>query len=86
MKLIKCETCGSSDFVTKGNSRICRFCGAEYQLFKEDVGVKDTSIDLNDDILRLLQKAKDEPEKAKKYANLILDIDPTNKEALKLLM
>ena len=42
-----------------------------------------SGISLDDDISRLLSKCKEDPLNAKKYANLVLDIDPHNVEALK---
>ena len=42
-------------------------------------------IALDDDIARLLKKCESDPRNARKYANLILDIDPDNEEALKYI-
>ena len=42
-------------------------------------------IALDDDIARLLKKCQTDPSNAQKYANLVLDIDPDNEEALKYL-
>ncbi len=42
-----------------------------------------SGIALENDISRLLSKCKEDPVNAKKYANLVLDIDPHNVEALK---
>ena len=42
-------------------------------------------ISLDSDIERLLKKCKEDPKNARKYANLILDIDPDNTEAYKYL-
>ena len=44
-----------------------------------------STIDLDDDVSRLLAKCKREPKNARKYANLILDIDPDNQEARRYL-
>ena len=46
---------------------------------------KNSSITLDNDVERLLKKCRSEPQNAKKYANLVLDIDPTNREALNYL-
>ena len=40
---------------------------------------------MDDDVERLLQKCRTDRRNARKYANLVLDIDPTNQEALKYL-
>lgn len=85
MKRIVCDSCGANDFDTKNGNRICRYCGAKYLLTKEDFSVKSSYISMSDDINRLLHKCVEEPENAKKYANLILDIDPDNIDALKYL-
>ena len=42
-------------------------------------------IGLDDDVAELLRKCRENPARARKYANLILDIDPDNPEALKYL-
>lgn len=85
MKVIQCTKCGSIEFSESNGYRICIYCNARYQLFAEDITSKGSSIEINDDIQRLLDKCKKEPWNAKKYANLILDIDSTNKEARKYL-
>ena len=38
-------------------------------------------IDVESDIQALLQKCRDDPLNRTRYASLILDIDPTNREA-----
>ena len=86
MRLIQCQRCGSSEFDEKNGYRVCKYCSASYKLFAEDVATQSsTSIGLNDDVQRLLEKCKKEPWNAKKYAALILDIDATNLEAIKYL-
>ena len=47
--------------------------------------IRDRSIGLDDDVAELLRKCRENPARARKYANLILDIDPDNPEALKYL-
>ena len=85
MEKITCTNCGSNEFEIKNGLRICRYCGTGFQIPKDEIQRKSSTIALRDDIARLLEKCKKEPSKAKKYANLILDIDPTNKEARKYL-
>ena len=85
MKLIKCAQCAGSDFYQEGNFMVCRFCNAKYALEKDDIKARQSTIALNSDIEALLQKCRMDPKRARKYANLILDIDPTNKEAHKYL-
>jgi len=54
-------------------------------LHHDVVPKKGTSIALNEDIRMLLRKCKEDTANARRYANLVLDIDPSNKEANKYL-
>lgn len=85
MKLIQCERCGGNDFYNDKGYRVCKFCGARFVITMEDVGIKETTISLNSDIELLLKKCKQDPTNARRYANLVLDIDPSNQEALKYI-
>lgn len=86
MKLVVCQTCGSNDFKTVDGYKVCQYCGSKYVVEKDDVSaIKHSEIALDADVARLLKKCKAEPKNAKRYANLILDIDPTNQKALKYL-
>ena len=42
-------------------------------------------VSISEDIKRLLAKCRTDRKNARKYANLILDIDPNNKDALQYL-
>ena len=79
LKLVSCERCGANDLRRNGNYMVCEYCGSKFLIQSE------SSIDLVDDVTRLLNKCKTDPKNAKKYANLILDIDPDNTQALKYL-
>ncbi len=81
MEAIICQRCGSSDFIKEKGILVCKYCRTEY--VKDDK--PETVIEINEDVKRLLEKCKKEPQKARKYANLILDIDPMNEEAKKYL-
>ena len=83
--VIKCPICGGKEFEENKGIRICLYCGSQFQIPKEELPKKKTEIALNSDVERLLEKCRKDPKNAKKYANLILDIDPTNREALKYL-
>ena len=85
MKSITCEKCGANEWDDQNGYRICKYCGTAYQLTKEDITITKSNISISDDIMRLLQMCQLEPRNAKKYANLILDIDPNNVDALKYL-
>lgn len=84
MKLIICETCGANDWENHNGYMICKYCRQKYVPTASDTA-KQTSIALNSDIEALLQKCKTDPKNAKKYANLILDIDPSNPLAIRYL-
>ncbi len=85
MKLIYCARCGSSDFDRDGGYMVCKYCNARYAIEQGDLGVKQSTISVNSDVQALLNKCRMDPRNAKKYANLILDIDPNNREALRYL-
>jgi len=79
MKQIVCPNCGANDFVIKGGYKICRYCDTKFAI------KKNVTVSLEDDVQQLLQKCKMNPANARRYANLILEIDPNNEEALRYL-
>ena len=93
MKAFECKNCGATDLKFKVNRYICEYCGSTFLpdtsdgVFNADTSSKsscvNSGISLSNDILDLLEKCKNDPINAKRYANLILDIDPDNTEALK---
>ena len=98
MKALICSSCGASRWKEEGDYRICMHCGTKFEKTVEDKvrvvvsGIQaavarqvDSVITINEDVERLLKKCRQEPKNARKYANLILDIDPTNEEAQKYL-
>ncbi len=85
MKSIECPSCGSKDLYEENGYRVCRYCGTKLILTHEDRGIKESTISLHDDVKILLQKCKDDPSHAKKYAQLILEIDSSNVEARQYL-
>lgn len=80
-----CENCGSHEYIEKDGFRTCQYCKSKFSLTAADISTKECSITLIDDIEMLLKKCRDNPQHAQRFANLILDIDPSNKEALKYL-
>ena len=84
MKLIQCKQCGG-ELYRDENFMVCKYCGARFAIEKEDLGPRNSTIQLDADIEALLEKCRKDPKNARRYANLILDIDPDNKEALKYL-
>lgn len=82
MEALICERCGSNEFRNENGLKVCAYCETAY---KAPAKPLDTSIDLQSDIRNLLMKCKSDPKNARRYANLILDIDPGNKEARRYL-
>ena len=97
MEDIICRNCGSKTLIQKDGIMVCPYCDSRFVITKEDRykdlisnghyavlshSNVDSSIALDDDISKLLLKCKTDPQNAKKYANLILDIDPDNLDAL----
>jgi len=83
MKIEICERCGGGEFVAVDGYRICQYCNTKYLITPEDVIQKESSIALDKDIKMLLQKCQDDPANARRYASLVLDMDPGNIDALK---
>ena len=78
MKVFTCKNCGSNDYYEEDGFRICNYCGTKFSF-------QESNIELQDDVARLLKKCKEEPEKAKKLAQRILEMDPYNEEARRIL-
>ena len=83
MKIEICERCGGGEFVDRDGYRICQYCNTKYLKMPEDVIRKGSSIALDNDITMLLQKCQDDPANARRYASLVLDMDPGNVDAVK---
>ena len=73
-----CPCCGANEFKEKNGRIFCAFCDTEMSSSTSEIA-------LDEDVLRLLRKCEENPRNARRYANLILDIDPTNEDALKYL-
>lgn len=85
MKQTFCSNCGADVFEYKDGFKVCKFCNSKYAIDDFERPKKKAVVSLQSDIDILLEKCKADPARAKKYASLILDIDPTNREALKYL-
>lgn len=100
MEALICKNCGANALMRKNDYMVCPYCDSRFAITREERGSGlfgnshhaplshsgvNSTIDLNDDIARLLKKCETDPRNAKKYANLILDMDPDNEEALKYL-
>ena len=77
---ISCPCCNGKEFREENGKRVCAYCGTAY--ISE---TSNTTIALDADVKRLLAKCKSDPRRAYRYASLVLDIDPGNREALKYL-
>lgn len=81
MNPAECTRCGSTEFYEFDDYIICAYCRTKYSSAVTDEPPKETTIGVHSDIQLLLQKCKDDPANRRRYASLILDLDPTNKEA-----
>ncbi len=82
---MSCSRCGSSELTERDAYAICDYCQSKYALDTAGALARSTTIGVMSDVEALLQKCIDDPYNCKRYASLILDIDPTNQEALKYL-
>ena len=85
MRLVVCTRCGSRELLEEGGYVVCAYCQSRFAPQADDLPRRETVIGLRSDIQVLLQKCKDDPANRRRYASLILDIDPTNEEATKYL-
>ena len=85
MKLVGCARCGSRELLEEDGFAVCPYCRSRFTPQADDLPRKDTVIGVHSDIQMLLQKCEDDPANSRRYANLILDLDPTNHEATKYL-
>lgn len=84
MKQLICERCGGNEFSETDGFRICQYCSTKFTITFEDVKIRSSNIALNEDIELLLKKCEEDPVNSRRYANLILDIDPSNAEAIRI--
>lgn len=85
MKLIECQQCGSSELQEVNGVLVCEYCRSQFVPQTDDLPPVESSIELDSDVAALLKKCEVDPGNRRRYASLILDIDPTNSEALKYL-
>lgn len=85
MDAILCPCCGGKEFRNNGKFMICEYCDTQFLASAILGSTASSNISLDEDVLRLLEKCRLDPARASRYANLILDIDPDNEEALKYL-
>lgn len=85
MNLVECTKCGSNELFDEGGYVICAYCRLKFVPSPGDRPNTGGTISVYDDIRALLEKCKSEPSNRRRYANLILDLDPTNAEAIQYL-
>ncbi len=93
LRSLVCENCGAPGLIIKDGYLFCEYCQSKFLISESEckrlnthIKVKaNSSISLENDIDALLLKCKSDSDNARRYANLILDIDPDNAEALKYL-
>ena len=100
MKALVCASCGATELQLKSTYKQCEYCGTRFLLSADKYNLynnktnsvslgrdvsHNTSISLDYDIEQLLNKCRTNPRNARRYANLVLDIDPDNQEALEFL-
>lgn len=85
MKSAECPRCGSNEFYEEENHVFCAYCQSRLMPEVDAHSRKQTVIDVQSDIQALLNKCIEDPINRRRYASLVLDIDPTNREALKYL-
>jgi hypothetical protein len=82
MKIIQCSRCGSQELAEKGGYLVCEYCQSRFSPQDGERPTKESTIGVGSDIEALLQKCRDEPWNSQRYAELVLDLDPTNQEAM----
>lgn len=85
MKTLKCENCGANGLVEHNGYWVCEYCDSKFAIQASDTPQQAMGRSLNADVENLLRKCRTDPKNARKYANLVLDIDPTNQEAINYL-
>lgn len=60
MEKVSCSCCGSNELTRDGSYYVCSYCGTRFK-----TNSIDSTIAINNDVARLLQKCKDEPQNAR---------------------
>ena len=85
MVVVECKRCGSNELRQEVGVVVCVFCRTRYASDQKMAPSGKPKISISDDIADLLQKCQDDPINRRRYAGLILDLDPTNQDAIKYL-
>ena len=85
MKIVECNRCGSPDLREIDGYVVCVYCQSRFVIPLSEAPSRGTTIGIDSDIQALLQKCKDDPSNRRRFAGLVLDLDPTNQEARRYL-
>ena len=85
MKLVECERCGSKELIEANKVVTCAYCQSRFVTQVDDLPLASTVIGVDADVQELLRKCREDPLHRRQFANLVLDIDPTNREAMAYL-
>lgn len=86
MKIIECTRCASKELQEEGGYFVCAYCMSRFTMGDDEQTSRPTTISISSDIEALLQKCRNEPSNSRRYAMRVLDLDPTNEEALAYLI
>lgn len=82
MKVVDCRGCGSKELVREAGLLRCTYCQSTFVPESDDVPrTAAIGTGLAADIRALLDKCEQDPMNRRRYASLVLDLDPTNEEA-----
>ena len=85
MILIQCTRCGSKELFEESGYTVCAYCRSRFFPQPDEIPRRESVISVHSDIQNLLLKCREDPANRVRYASLVLDIDPTNTEAIKYL-
>jgi hypothetical protein len=85
MRIIECTKCGSSELAQNEGFVQCVYCQSRFVLEAAELLSPSSTIGVVSDIERLLERCRTDPANRRRYASLVLDIDPTNAEAIQFL-
>jgi len=85
MKLVDCSCCGSKELVDQDGLIMCLYCRSKFVPQQDDLAPVESIIGMTSDIQALLDKCLLDPHNSRRYANLILDMDPSNQQARQYL-
>ncbi len=85
MQEVVCTQCGSNSLTETDGLWQCDFCRTTFKSNRDEFLEAKSKISVGDDVQRLLEMCKSDPANRARYAHLVLDIDPNNKDAMRYL-